>query len=385
MKRHHQRRGIAGLAWIVSLVWVGFLLTGLRGLEAIGPEKSETENHAQKPRRMVIGRDQSFLVELPPVANRLVIRWDTESIKRSSLDKNLVGWHELHVKTALELVYDLYYPWMDPNTQGKLWKIGVTLYEDRQDLYRQKIQGNAFFLPQQNSLVFSFIKIDLRRGSKGPLCQSLDVVSHEAGHGLLHHVNPGMGSTDFHAGALGESFGDLTAFFVREKFRIEPYSARKHTCLGSDVGMCIRSLRHDQTLFDHGKTPTSCEIHELSKPFTGAIIEAYEGLLENRSFSPQQVLGTMVEAYATAFFTLGATDVYFEDITRNMMKISSKLPTLKRALGQSFIKRGFLEVDPRGGIYITMLSQIVCKKPLPEGKNQIRRVTPKKKRYVLVS
>ncbi len=148
-------------------------------------------------------------------------------------------------------------------------------------------------------------------------------------------------------------------------------------------------MHHDHTLIGYEESKESCEIHALSQPFTGAIIQTYRELLKiTTKESRCHLVDAVVHVYATAFFTVRKESATFEGITLKIMKFVENSPRLGRAFGKSFLERGFLTIGPKQGLYVSQPAQDICKKPTGT-QGQQRKASPKrksmaKKKYVLV-
>ncbi len=168
---------------------------------------------------------------------------------------------------------------------------------------------NAFYSRSSKSLRFGFFT----PSGGGPqvfTCRSLDIVSHEAGHGILDGLKPGwlaFGNPP-QTGGLHESFGDLTAIFLAlSQFdQIEAFLALTKANLhaknflaavaeqfGAALGrpMGLRNADNNLKL-----SQVSNEVHAISQVFTGGIYDvladvfAFERRRQAATKGPTQVL-----------------------------------------------------------------------------------------------
>ena len=81
--------------------------------------------------------------------------------------------------------------------------------------HQKKIIKNAFYSPQDHTIQFGFVKN--KTGDIVWSCQSLDIVAHETGHAVFHRVKP---DANQFSGAFNEAFGDLTAVFLLNGYKV---------------------------------------------------------------------------------------------------------------------------------------------------------------------
>jgi hypothetical protein len=101
------------------------------------------------------------------------------------------------------------------------------------------------------------------------------IVSHEAGHMILFYL--GFVNNTLHTGAFHEAFADLTAHFYRfynKNTRRQSINMLENNegCVGDSNFTCVRNNANFLALGQ-----SSCEVHELSKPFTSAV---YNNMLD---------------------------------------------------------------------------------------------------------
>ncbi len=182
-------------------------------------ERHETKSYGM----VIIGSRQSFLF---PITERSMdsvdVTWDEGSIARrlrhphSPVTPAIADHHKWHLHTSLVLLFELYRPFLGTKAERR-WSVNVTPYCSGLE--------NAHFSPDENRLTFGLFK---NKGHWVGVCESLDVVLHEGGHGILHHASPAFSEElDIHMGALHETFGDLTTYFVREKTELNPIANKR--------------------------------------------------------------------------------------------------------------------------------------------------------------
>ena len=167
---------------------------------------------------------------------------------------------------------------------------------------RAGVTPNAFYSRGLKALKFFFFT---PTGASQPVftCRSLDIVSHECGHGVLDGLKPGwLGSGPPQTGGLHESFGDLTALFLAcsQLDQVEAAIAQSKGNLhdanlflsalaeqfGSALGFPhgLRNADNDLKLSQVGN-----EVHAISQVFTGGI---YDTLADIYSFEKNNQAAT---------------------------------------------------------------------------------------------
>ncbi|MBY0462281.1 MAG: hypothetical protein K2Q34_03770 [Alphaproteobacteria bacterium] len=263
---------------------------------------------------------------------------------RDAVDKD----DQVHLDFSVRLAAEVY------TTYGlSLRKLEpVTIYP-----YLEADGLNAHFDPNDNSL--NFHVYPTRKGLRYT-CHSLDIVTHETGHWLLHSKRPDITTSKRpQTGALNESFGDLTSIFVRACNKIaSPSKDSPALCLASDIGECIRDARNTLTIGLLLREQNACEVHSLSRVFTGAMFTAFEESL-NSSNVPTRTLNDFARLTWLSFTNVESDSPSLPDVA--VLAINqSDLKATRGYLAKSFLQRGILFVTPTKSLACNAFSCSVC-------------------------
>jgi len=225
--------------------------------------------------------------------------------------------------------------------------------------------NNAYFSPEgTGSLHFLSARTpspDLRTGREtcrgtqhGWTCQSFDIPTHEYGHAELHKHRPGfISSWRPETGALHEAYGDLKVVFTGLSL---PSLRRQVLCatggdlhnssfladIGEEFGHIlgqgqhgIRSVNNDLGIGD-----IDCEVHSLSRVFSGAVYDVLASSFEARQNSFWSYFGlehdddTLLQLVGKdlrrltlkAFITVPSESPTFKEVGRAMHRIAENIP-----------------------------------------------------------
>ena len=219
----------------------------------------------------------------------------------------------------------------------------ITLYPH---VWSEKL--NAYYTPSKNSLTFNVCQ---REGKWIRAGQSIDIVAHETGHLVSHAINRRMcRPCRNQTGSFEESFGDITSFLFKlwhpelRKAAIRNFN-NSDDCLGSDIGTCIRPLHHSQTL----KNSSSCEIHDLSWAFTGAVYDTIKSCFMPQKRCAYHLAGDFRDILVQSVLHMKLPQPSFSDMALKMLSFSSPYQNI---LGNHFISRGILSLRPVDGYYL---------------------------------
>tara|TARA_A100000171_G_scaffold38325_1_gene37623 strand:+ start:6860 stop:7900 length:1041 start_codon:yes stop_codon:yes gene_type:complete len=204
---------------------------------------------------------------------------------------------------------------------------------------------NAWFTPSENSLTFN---IAFLGGRLVRTCRSIDIVSHETGHLFLKVLQPvWCRPCRPQTGAFDESFSDITAILFglwhapSRKRALKNLQSQK-SCLGGDVGVCIRDMQTSKTLSELD----SCEVHDLSQPFTAAVHDTLEDhfqILHQQGVTMNNICLGLARNFRDILVqgVLNTKDLKpsFGQIALNMIRVAGPY---KNSLGQNFVRRQIL-------------------------------------------
>lgn len=209
--------------------------------------------------------------------------------------------------------------------------------------------ANAFYSRNDRALEFFFF----RPAGSGPgspfvfTCRSLDIVAHEAGHGILDALQPGwISSFNPQTGGLHESFGDLTSIFLvlsqmdQVEFIIAQTKSDLHlknilssvaeqfgTALGRPNG--LRNADNNLKLSEVGT-----QVHSISRVFTGGVYDvladAFTASRDPRNRDDAEVLHEVGRKVARltlqAIQASPGTNATFKDVAQEMISIAKADP-----------------------------------------------------------
>jgi hypothetical protein len=212
-------------------------------------------------------------------------------------------------------------------------------------LPRAGVTANAFYSRSAKSLNFFFFT---PAGAIQPVftCRSLDIVSHETGHGVLDGLKPGWlaGGNPPQTGGLHESFGDLSALFLacsqldQVEAAIAQTKANLHnknflSALAEQFGAALgfpqglRNADNDLKLSQVGN-----EVHAISQVFTGGIydvmadIYAFEKTQQAALKDPARILlevaSRLCKLLVDGIVASPATGATYADVVNHMLVVS---------------------------------------------------------------
>jgi hypothetical protein len=172
------------------------------------------------------------------------------------------------------------------------------------------------------------------------------IVSHESGHMVLSDIRL-LGNTS-HTGAFHEAFGDLTAHFYRfynQATRQQSINMLENNqgCVGDNNFTCVRNNAKFLAL-GH----TSCEVHELSKPFTSAVynnmLDAFATRDANyvEKYVAGEIMGWHRRTLVKAVLSLNTSTPTLMDMAQQMLVVSLHNSQYRDGLGRNFIKNNLI-------------------------------------------
>jgi hypothetical protein len=209
---------------------------------------------------------------------------------------------------------------------------------------------NAFYSRREKALKFFFFR-PAGSGPNAPMvftCRSLDIVAHEAGHGVLDAMKPGWLSrfSPPQTGGLHESFGDLTSIFLvlsqldqvehivaqtkadlHQKNILASVAEQFGTALGRANG--LRNADNNLKLSE-----VSNEVHDISKVFTGAVYDVLADAF-TASRAPRQrddadvlyeVGKKLMALTLNAINAAPAANASYANVAKEMIKIAKAHP-----------------------------------------------------------
>lgn len=172
------------------------------------------------------------------------------------------------------------------------------------------------------------------------------IVSHESGHMVLNDL-VSLRNTS-HTGAFHEAFGDLTAHFYRfynEDTRQESIHMLENNegCVGDNNFTCVRNNARSLALGQ-----SSCEVHELSKPFTSAVynnmLDAFASRDANsvEEYVAGEIMGWHRRILVDAVLSLNTSTPTLMDMAQQMLVVSLHNSQYRDGLGRNFIKNNLI-------------------------------------------
>lgn len=158
----------------------------------------------------------------------------------------------------------------------------------------QTTQNNAFFSPDNRGGSIHFCPlVNKRKQEIGSTANDFETVSHETGHNISYLLRPNRDLSRPQTGAMDESFGDFIAFstalnidsirreFLKEtkgNLRRSSFLTETAESLSQAIGLGSHGIRN--AFNDFTLDGVACEVHDLSRVFTGALydifVEAFE-------------------------------------------------------------------------------------------------------------
>ncbi len=177
------------------------------------------------------------------------------------------------------------------------------------------------------------------------------IVSHEAGHMILHHLHK-LGNTA-HMGALHEAFADLTSHFYRfynDQTCWDFINGLENGqgCVGDTDFTCTRNSSQPLTLRHVQSNQRLCEVHDLSKPFSNAVYQSMVDAFAEREANSvdEYIAGKIVKWHrrtlVNAVLSLKSPTPMLMDVALRMLYVSSHIPTYRDYLGNNFIRNGLI-------------------------------------------
>lgn len=161
-------------------------------------------------------------------------------------------------------------------------------------------RNNAYFSPDTaGGSIHCFPLVNRRDQIIGSTGNDYEIVSHETGHNISHILMPDHDLMRPQTGAIDESFGDYIAFStalsikgIRKRFlqdtkgnlRRSSFLSETAESLSHATGFGAHGIRNavnNLTLYD-----SDCEVHDLSRVFTGALYDIFVGAFEEASPRP---------------------------------------------------------------------------------------------------
>lgn len=242
----------------------------------------------------------------------------------------------LATKTLVQGVLNMFHEGVRNLNVGK-----VTLYP-----HKLSEDVNAFYTPSENSLTFN-ATYSHQEQRWIYTCRSVDIVAHETGHLVLAALVDWCRGCRPQTGAFDESFGDLTSILFQMwhpayfTYAVEDMN-KNSVYLGDDIDVKIRNMRAPYKL----SNPKSCEVHDLSQPFTSAVFEVIRAgykhfLKENASQKACKIVAKdlrdiLVEGVLK---TKSINSPSFADIACKMVDVSHIYGDV---LGEEFVKKQIL-------------------------------------------
>lgn len=253
-----------------------------------------------------------------------------------------------HTYTVVRLVLTMYQRLLGRKI-GWQWNIGDD--NDPISVFPHGGEGaNAFYSRMARELrFFAFVPLGSPAGSDLVFtCRSLDIVGHEAGHGVLDALKPDwlLAFNPPQTGGLHESFGDLTAIFLilsqldQVEFIIAETKADLHrknvlaeigeqfgTAIGRPTG--LRNADNDLKLSE-----VSSEVHDISKVFTGGVYDvladaftaARDSRQENDAIVLYEVGQKMAKLTIQAIVNSPDVRATYSDVANEMIAVADSDP-----------------------------------------------------------
>ena len=161
-------------------------------------------------------------------------------------------------------------------------------------------QNNAYFSPDNTGgSIHLFPLVNQRKQAIGSTANDYEIVSHETGHNISDILRPHHNLMRPQTGAIDESFGDYIAFStalsidnIRKQFlkdtkgnlRRSSFLSETAESLSQATGLGIHGIRNAVNNFT--LDGAACEVHDLSRVFTGTLYDIFVGAFEEGSPRP---------------------------------------------------------------------------------------------------
>jgi len=156
------------------------------------------------------------------------------------------------------------------------------------------MQNNAYSAPDSTGGSIHFFPLVNKNGQViGSTANDFDTVSHETGHNISNILRPQHDLNRPQTGALDESLGDFIALSsalslqpTRKKFlketkgnlRRSSFLSETAESISQATGLGSHGIRN--ALNDFTLEESACEVHDLSRVFTGALYDILVGAFE---------------------------------------------------------------------------------------------------------
>lgn len=161
-------------------------------------------------------------------------------------------------------------------------------------------QNNAYFSPDDNGgSIHFFSLVNHKNQIIGSTGNDYEIGSHETGHNISDILRPNHDLMRPQTGAIDESFGDYIAFStalsvdsIRKQFlkdtqgnlRRSSFLSETAESLSQATGYGVHGIRN--AVNDFTLDGSACEVHDLSRVFTGALYDIFVGAFEEASPRP---------------------------------------------------------------------------------------------------
>lgn len=238
---------------------------------------------------------------------------------------------------------------------------------------------NAIYRRQDGLLFYS----DTVKGIDIYTCESADIVCHELGHAILDAVKPQLyDAASKEVAAFHEAFGDVSAILCafqlprlrgqvleETKGQLNTSSrlsrlaeqlgwAKRQTSPGSADDDCLRNAVNRFFWRNPAELPPtapanllSWEAHSFSRVFTGAFLDALNGMLQAEGGANDanllSVSRNMGRLLIDAVYAADIKQQYYSQVAATMIQADAARfnGKYKAALTAAFVKRGLLSID----------------------------------------
>ena len=244
-----------------------------------------------------------------------------------------------HAKMVVEGVVSMY--WEDARFGDVKCTINTTDYVNEVNASYSYTNG-AFNLPRVRQMNGGFYSTALDQG----------IVSHEAGHMVLHYLINMINTS--HTRAFHEAFADLTSHFYRFYNRVTrcEFFERLNNgegCVGDTNFTCVRN-NHQTLSLNHiaQNKKLLCEEHQFSRPLSNAIydnmVTAYGNLswLFSRETDAENIVTWHKRMLVHAVLSLNSSSPTIMDVAKQMLIVSYSDSLYRDGLGRNFINNGLI-------------------------------------------